>query len=153
MPTVTEHPPIVKQEFRCPAEVLEKQRELKGIVTPQIPLTVSATPLVGTWVNCDHATPSLAKLVIATKGAEITIHAYGACTPTPCDMGTIDGKVYADSVVNAPAVSFTADYKFSFKETIMTGHLFQGVLFVESFNHFTDNSGRADYYHLDIMSK
>jgi len=153
MPTVTEHPLILHQEFRCPAEMLEKERELKGIVTPHVPLTVSATPLVGTWVNCDRATPSLAKLVIATKAREITVHAFGACVPTPCDMGTVDGMIYADGVTSLPAVSFLAQYRFSFKETTITGHLFQNVLFVESFNHFTDNSGRADYYHLDIMSK
>lgn len=153
MPTVTEHPPIVKQEFRCPAEMIEKQRELKGVVTPQVPLAVSATPLVGTWTNCDHSTPSLAKLVIASKNMEITVHAFGACTPTPCDMGTIDGMLFADGVSSTPAVSFTAHYQFSFKETTITGHLFQNVLFVETFNHFTDNSGRSDYYRLDIMSK
>lgn len=153
MPTVTEHPITMKHEFRCPAEELVKERELKGIVTPHVALAVSATPLVGTWVNCDHASPSLARLVIAPKTNEITVHAFGACTPTPCDMGTVDGMVYADSVTTAPAVSFTTHYKFSFKETTITGHLMQNVLFVESFNHFTDNSGRADYYRLDIMSK
>jgi hypothetical protein len=37
-------------------------------------------------------------------------------------------------------------YKFSFKETIVTGVLDSGSLRVETFNHFTDGSGRSDYY-------
>jgi hypothetical protein len=150
MPTVTE---ILKQEFRSPLQMLDKQRELLNITTPHVPLTVSAKPLVGTWINCDHDTRSLVRLMIAAKATEITVHAFGACHPDPCDWGVVEGKIYADNVTATPAVGFTAFYKFSFVETMVVANLRKGVLYVETFNHFIDKSGRADFYSLDMMSK
>jgi hypothetical protein len=152
MPTVTEHP-ILKHEFRSPAQMIEKQRELLGITTPFVPVVVSAAPLLGTWVNCKQDTGSLVRLVISAQGKEISMHAFGACSPTPCDWGKVDGMIYADNVCATPAVGFTAQYKFDFVETTMVGHIFDGALFVEVFDHFTDKSGRADLYSLNIMSK
>lgn len=148
MPTVS-----TKQEFRAPADILDKQRELLGIVKPIVPLVVSAAPILGTWVNCDHNTPGLIRLVLADKGNEITVHGFGACQPDPCDWGMVDGLVFADNVCSAPAVAFTTIYKFAFKETTIVGHLLKGTLMVELFDHFIDDSGRADYYSLDILSR
>jgi len=157
MPTLTEKTAL-KHEFRSPTQILEKELELRKMdfekfAAPKLPLKVSAAPIVGTWVNCDPQTRSLVRVVIAPKGNEITVHAFGACTPTPCDWGEVDGMVFADSVCSTPAVAFTAHYQFSFVETTLVGHLYMGALHVEKFEHFIDNSGRADYYSLDIMTK
>jgi len=151
MPTITQH------EFKAPSQILEKELEQRKLemerLTPHLPLAVAAAPLVGTWVNCDHETRGLVRVVIAAKGNEITVHAFGACTPTPCDWGVVDGKIYASSVCSTPAVAFTTMYRFNFVETMMVGHILDGALFIETFEHFIDNSGRADYYSLDIMTK
>lgn len=144
---------ITKLEYRVPADLLEKEVERLGIPKPLVPLTVEAAPIVGTWVNTDHKTRGLVRLMIAAKGNEVTIHAFGACSPTPCDWGTVQGLIYADSVAEIPAVAFSALYTFSFKQTTIVGHLLKGTLFAETFDHFTDNSGRADYYSLEIMSQ
>jgi hypothetical protein len=143
----------VEQQYRAPSDILEKQRELLGITAPHVSLVVSSLPLVGTWMNCDHATRNLVRVMIAANGNEITVHGFGACTPNPCDWGQVNGLVYADNVAAAPAVAFTASYTFAFKVTTIIGHLQNGALFVETFDHFTDNSGRADYYSLNIMTK
>jgi len=50
------------------------------------------------------------------------------------------------NVSSSAAVAFSGRYKFSFKEAIVTGVLDSGSLIVETFNHFTDGSGRSDYY-------
>lgn len=147
-------PPVIsKQEYRAPADMLEQERERLRITAPVAAPTVSPMPLLGTWINCDHHTRNLVRVVIAAKGKEITVHCFGACTPTPCDWEQVDGMVYSDSVAGTQAVAFTATYDFKFKQVIVTGHLLEGALFVEAFNHFTDNSGRADYYFLAVMSQ
>lgn len=148
MSTVT-----TKSEFRAPADVLHEEIKRLGLpqhyqLTPVLP-----TPLVGTWVNCDHTTRGLVRLMIAAKGNEITLHGFGACTPTPCDWGLVNGLVYSANVASTPAIAFTALYNFGFKETTITGHLMNGALIVETFDHFTDASGRDDYYSLDIMTQ
>jgi hypothetical protein len=143
----------VEQQYRAPSDILEKQRELLGVTTPHAALAVSPLALVGTWMNCDHATRNLVRVMIAASGNEITVHAFGACSPTPCDWGQVNGTIFADNVATTPAVAFTASYTFAFKVTTVVGHLDNGALFVETFDHFTDNSGRADYYSQNIMTK
>jgi hypothetical protein len=144
---------VSKYEFRAPSEILETERQRLGITKPQAPLVVSADPLIGTWVNSDHETRGLVRVMIAAKANEVTIHAFGACQPTPCDWGIVNGMVYADNVTAVPAVAFTATYTFGFKQTVIVGHLLKGALMVETFDHFIDGSGRADYYSLDLLAK
>lgn len=142
---------VTKQEFRAPADVLKEELERRGLAKDYTVTAISPAPLVGTWVNCDHATRGLVRLMIAASGKEITVHGFGACTPTPCDWGVANGLLFAPNVAANLAVGFTAIYNFSFKQTTVVGHLMNGALIVETFDHFIDNTGRADYYSLDIM--
>ena len=129
-----------KREFKAPADLAQKAAEAKAAAV------VGSAGLVGTWNACDGATRNLVRIVIAAKGSGIIVQAFGACTPTPCDWGKVEGLAYAADVSSSAAVAFSAHYKFSFKEAIVTGVLDSGSLRVETFNHFTDGSGRSDYY-------
>jgi hypothetical protein len=75
-----------KHEFMVPCDVAEGQAEAKVA-----PAAISATPLAGTWSNSDPATRRIVKIVIVAAGAGVKVHAFGACTPTPCDMGAVHG--------------------------------------------------------------
>lgn len=129
-----------KHEFKAPADLAQKAAEVKAAAA------VGPGALVGTWNACDAATRNLVRVVIAASGAGITVQAFGACTPTPCDWGKVPGLAYAADVSSTVAVAFSARYKFPFKEAIVTGVLDSGSLRVETFNHFTDGSGRSNYY-------
>jgi hypothetical protein len=158
MPTLTEHPPvkpIVKHAFNVPFDMLEEVAELKGIkFSPKTtPLPLDLKPLLGTWMNIDKATGGLIRLVFNATGRALSVHAFGACHPTPCDWGPVPAVAFADNVCSTPAVGFTAQYKFNFKETLIVGRLQSGALFVETFDHFTDGSGREDYSSAYIMSE
>lgn len=145
-------PIVIKPEFRTPSDILEKEVERLGVSRP-LAAAVVATPLAGTWVNCDHQTRGLARLMITPVGREIAVHAFGACSPTPCDWGIVNGLMYADNVTASPAVAFSAVYTFGFKQTTIVGRLLQGAMIVEVFDHFTDNSGRSDYCSINVMSQ
>jgi hypothetical protein len=131
-----------EHEFNAPSDQVEEARAEEEALAA----VVGAGALVGTWNACDAATRGLVRVVIAASGSAITVHAFGACTPTPCDWGSVHGLAYAANVSSTAAVAFSAHYKFSFKDTIVTGVLDNGSLIVETFNHFTDGSGRSDYY-------
>jgi hypothetical protein len=131
-----------ENEFNAPADQPEEAKAEADALSA----VVGPAALVGTWNACDAATRSLVRVVIAASGSAITVHAFGACTPTPCDWGSVPGLAYAANVSASAAVAFTAHYKFSFKEAIVTGALDNGSLIVKTFNHFTDGSGRSDYY-------
>jgi hypothetical protein len=131
-----------EHEFNAPADMAgEAEAELA-----EAEAVVGPAALVGTWTACDAATRSLVRVVIGGSGSAITVQVFGACTPTPCDWGQVKGLAYAANVSASIAVAFSAIYKFSFKEAIVTGVLDNGTLIVETFNHFTDGSGRSDYY-------
>jgi hypothetical protein len=146
-------PIVTKPEFRAPSDMLEQEIARLKVPAPKAAVAVAAAPLLGTWVNCDHQTRGLVRMMITAAGNEILIHAFGACSPTPCDWGQVNGLIYADNVAATHAVAFTAVYTFAFKQTTVAGHLMNGALVVETFDHFTDKSGRADYYSLNILSQ
>jgi hypothetical protein len=75
-------------EFNTPLEKVERAAKA----------AVSVSPLVGTWTACDRRTNGIVRIVIAAKGAGITVQVFGACTPTPCDWGVVDGDAYAANV-------------------------------------------------------
>ena len=144
-------PVITKQEFRAPADLLHDEIMRLRLAPNFKPELVAVNPLVGTWVNCNHQTRGLVRLIIAASGKDITLHGFGACSPSPCDWGVAPGLVYAENVTAIPAVAFTATYNFGFKQTAIVGHLRNGALLVEVFDHFIDNSGRSDYYSQEIL--
>jgi hypothetical protein len=102
--------------------------------------------LVGTWVNVNSATRDIVKVVLTNANGTLNVHAYGACSPTPCDWGQVKGMAYAASVSGGNAVAFTANYAFGFKNTILAGHLNGHNLIVDDFNVFEDGSGRSAYF-------
>jgi hypothetical protein len=156
MPPVIEHPPlkpITKHEFKAPLDMLEKVAEFKKLPMPILPVALDLTPLLGTWFNVDVHTRGIPKLEIKRVGNELSLHVFGACTPTFCDWGVVPAMAFADNVCSIPAIAFSAQYKFGFKETLVVGRLQFGALFVETFDHFIDGSGRADYNSVYIMSQ
>lgn len=140
-----------KLEFLAPSH-LPVGKETGGGVALALEV-INPNPVVGTWLNTDPHTRDIVKIVVAVKGTEITVHTWGACTPTPCDWNVVPGMVYANAVDSHVAVGFTATYKFGFSQVIMVAHIEGNQLIVETFTHFTDNSGRSDYYFKDIMHK
>jgi len=123
--------------------------EREGVTAQELQEAAQLLPspidLLGTWVNVDSNTRGIVKIILGSART-LRVHAYGACHPTPCDWGTVDGLTYGNSVSSNRAVAFSVMYQLGFKTTIMTGHLQRGYLVVETYDHFTDSSGRYDYY-------
>jgi len=128
-------------------EIIVTERE--GVTANELKEAAELSPspinLLGTWVNVDSNTRGMVKLILGWAGT-LRVHAYGACHPTPCAWGTVNGLTYGSSVTSSRAVAFAATYQFNFKSTIVTGSLQGGMLVVETYDHFTDSSGRFDYY-------
>jgi hypothetical protein len=134
--------PAPKHEFRAPSQ----------IAAPTAPrATVSPAPLVGTWTN--KTTNNVVKAVITDTGGKLQVDLYGACTPTPCNWGAVAAMPYAATVSGGAAVGFSANYSFSFSTVIVIGHLQGADLILETLTHFTDGSGRADFYFSESMTK
>ena len=130
-------------EFNTPREQVAAAAAAK--------VAVSSAPLVGTWSACNKKTRDIVRVVITASGSSLSVQLFGACTPTPCDWGVVHGTAYAADVSSADAIAFTEQYKFAFKTAIVTGLLDQGSLILETYNTFTDGSGRSNYYTRSYM--
>lgn len=142
--TMTDHKSM--WDVDKPTVILEREGVTAKELKEAMELAPSPMPLLGTWTNVDSTTGGLVKIVLGWAAGVLKVHAFGACHPTPCDWGTVNGFAYGANVSANRALAFSAVYKFGFKETILTGHLRSGSLIVEAFNHFTDGSNRFDYY-------
>ena len=129
-------------EFNAPGDMMQEMEKAKAATRA----VVSPSALLGTWNACDPDTSGLVRVVLAASGSGMTVQVFGACHPTPCDWGVEPAIAYAANVSATESVAFTATYKFSFKKVIVTGVLDSGSMRVETFNRFTDGSGRSDYY-------
>jgi hypothetical protein len=106
-----------------------------------------AQGLDGTW-KAVNAQGALARLVIATDSAEgSALHAFGQCGSGECDWGSVPLTTYGKSINDAAAVAGSATFTTRFNNTMVTvWPSAPGTLLVDVFTHFTDGSGRKNYF-------
>lgn len=131
-----------KLDYRAPSQVAP---------TASPSAVVSPTPLIGTWTN--KTSNNVVKAVITDTDGKFEVNLYGACSPTPCNWGAVAARAYSATVSGGAAVAFSANYTFSFSTVIVIGHLAGAELILETLTHFTDGSGRADFYVSEPMTK
>ena len=110
----------------------------------------------GTW---KPTVPSgnLAKLVISGTAAAPAVHAYGQCSPTPCDLGVVRGITHGATISSTTGATVLAPYVFSFKkEQLVIVYSRDPLtkaekLTVSEFSEFTDGSGRSNYTKIETL--
>lgn len=109
---------------------------------------INSSPLHGTWHNTDKKTRGIVKLVISAGGGEggVAVRAFGACEPSPCDWGETEGRAYSAGAAESEGMAFTATFDFEFMETSLAVYMKGGILVLDSFNTFKDDSGRFNYF-------
>jgi TIR domain len=112
---------------------------------------------VGDWINIDVNTRSVSKLSVTLASKDVSVHAWGACQPTPCDWGEVKADAFAENVSSnalSDATVLQGVFKTSFAETNFSVRLDgQDKLRFETATHFTDNSGRSNYSSTDIFKR
>lgn len=104
----------------------------------------------GTWVNIDPTSRGIPMIEIEKD----KLHPYGACQPKWCDWGEIKARGFAPSVEGGLPVALFAESHQGFADVKLAVVLEQsGRLRVEVFTHFTDDSGRADYYSTSFFER
>jgi hypothetical protein len=108
---------------------------LLGQTTPQ-------SGLDGDWKNIDAHTRGIDVIFINGK----KVHPFGTCHPTDCDWGVLKAKSFASSVDSADISKLLVKHNTDFGTVEITIALLpDGRLRVDTFTHFRDDSGRADY--------
>jgi hypothetical protein len=112
---------------------------------------IDLSPLVGTWVNFDRKTRGIVRIVVTGVDIGLQVHAFGACSPEPCDWGAVPASAFAESVSADHAVGFRTFYNFGFLETMLAAYLNKRLLVVDAYNQFRDGSGRSQYFLRDHL--
>ena len=127
-----------------------------ALASARTPTTYSA--IKKTWLN--PTSSLLVKIVIGTDSTgHLFLHAYGACSPTPCDWGTVYPTVWSGSVGSGTVKATTATYGSSL--TPISRMLFVNLVYVNGLptqlqvNLFTQFNGRGDprfnYWATELM--
>jgi hypothetical protein len=127
-------------------EFTRTEDRLSDETAPGGAMAVDAEPLVGTWLNTDKKTRGIVRLFLTLNGGALKVRAFGACDPAPCDWGEVQGAAFSSGVSSNEGMAFTALFDFGFMETLLAVYLKGGILVLDSFNTFNDDSGRANYF-------
>ncbi|HEV2783890.1 MAG TPA: hypothetical protein VGX25_31270 [Actinophytocola sp.] len=103
-------------------------------------------PLVGTWYATDQEALGIVRLELHDSDGALLVRAFGADVTEPYDWGEVSGTPYGHGVTAVEAMAFSAIYDFGFLITILSAYLIQGMLVLDTFNTFTDSSGRSNYF-------
>ena len=136
-----------------------------AVVLLATPLASARTPtnysaIKGTWLN--PTSQLLVKIVIGTDSTgRLFLHAYGACSPNPCDWGTVYPAVWSGSIGSGTVIAAAATYGSSL--TPISEMLFVNLVYVNGLptqlevNLFTQFNGRGDprfnYWVTELMKK
>ena len=113
------------------------------------PAFAGADDWVGHWVNSNLSTANLVSIDITKPGANLRVHPWGKCTPTPCDWGTVNATV-PPSGINYQAV-FNPGFKTATLRLILSPD--HNRLTVINQTVFTDGSGRAPYSTTEVFRR
>ena len=113
------------------------------------PVVCDATGFLGYWTNENSSTGGITHVDMRINGGDLVVHMWGKCHPVDCDMGELSTPVTnaEDGVVS---LYWVKSFKNEDQElSVLNG----GRLRVKGHVHFTDNSGRADYWYTEYYSK
>lgn len=102
--------------------------------------------LLGTWLNTNSATQAITKTVLADDKGKILLRVLADNNPELGDWGEAVASVFAADSSSTEAMAFSAFYDFGFMESLLQGHVRQGVLIIAKFDRFKDNSGRSNCF-------
>jgi hypothetical protein len=128
-----------------------------GISADDYPLGAPVSPAVSLpaiWVNA-AATGGLRAVILSLGPGSglLEVHAYGFCSPVPCNWGTVTGITFGPSVVATTGGAFLAPYKFGFANKLLDGTVNAAGtrLTVQTWTEFTDHSNRSNYVITDTF--
>ena len=110
------------------------------------PGEVDRKALVGTWINSNLDTNSIARINITDANGKLQLQVFAMGPDGLIDWGTSEAQVFASGPSSHAAAGFTCRYDFGFAETRLQAMIMKGLLVLAQFHLFKDGSGRADYF-------
>jgi hypothetical protein len=109
--------------------------------------------LAGTWFATDKEATGVVRLELTQRDDRLFVRAFGADHLQPNDWGEVEATAYGAKVTSVDAMAFSAMYDFGFLVTILAAYAKQGILVLDTFNTFTDSSGRSNYFSREFFHR
>src|SRR5688500_10878010 len=106
----------------------------------------SYTALLGTWINSNLDTNSIARVVMSEANGKLQLQVFAMGPDGLIDWGPSEAQVFAAGPLSRAAAGFTCHYDFGFAEARLQAMIMKGLLVLAQFHFFKDDSGRADYF-------
>ena len=107
---------------------------------------IDRAPLVGTWINSNLDTNSIARINISDADGKLQLQVFAMGPDGLIDWGTAPAQVFAGGPSSHAGVGFTCSFDFGFAEARLQAMIMKGLLVLAQFHLFKDDSGRADYF-------
>ena len=107
---------------------------------------VSRAALLGTWINSNLDTNSIARVKIADADGKLQLQVFAMGPDGLIDWGLAPAQVFAGGPASHVGAGFTCGYDFGFAETRLQAMIMKGLLVLAQFHLFKDDSGRSDYF-------
>lgn len=120
------------------AQICDRVEASRGAIAP--------TALLGTWINSNLDTNSIARINIAETNGKLQLQVFAMGPDGLIDWGPSEAHVFAGSPASQTGAGFTCRYDFGFAETRLQAMIMKGLLVLAQFHLFKDDSGRADYF-------
>ena len=127
------------------------------VCAPASKMRAASSDFVGTWLSIDQNTRDIAYIRVTNAPSGLSLQVFGACSPTPCDWGTVPAHLYArtvteDAFQGAIVITGNYDHGFARIEVVLqvTG---ANRLRYETLTEFRDKSGRSDYYQAGQLAR
>jgi hypothetical protein len=142
-------------------ETFHKGKPIKttknGVSASDYPLGAPVGPvpaLPAIWINV-AATGGIQAVILSLGPGSglLQVHAYGSCSPVPCNWGTVTGITFGANISSTSGSVFLAPYTFGFAKKLLDGRLNAAGtrLTVQTWTEFTDHSGRSNYVITDTF--
>lgn len=107
---------------------------------------ISRTALLGTWINSNLETTSIARVKISEADGKLQLQVFAIGPDGLIDWGPAPAHVFAGGPASHAGAGFTCNYDFGFAEARLQAMIMKGLLVLAQFHVFKDDSGRADYF-------
>jgi hypothetical protein len=106
---------------------------------------VELSALVGTWINSNPDTHSVALVNASGSGDKLTVRVSAVGPDGLIDWGSVAADVFAATPESHAGAGFTCRYVFDHGETRLQGMIMKGLLVLAQFHLFNDDE-REPYF-------
>lgn len=108
--------------------------------------------LIGTWINSNPDTHSIALIKATESGGQLSLQVSSVDSDGLTEWGCADAEIFAANVDSKVGAGFTCSYEFPHGETRLQGMIMKGLLVLAQFYLFNDDAKRENYFIREYFS-